>query len=76
MKQKPLSEGRSEEELRQASNWLIYEIWMVKGLAKVLHETRSYAYTGTGFIWNNSEPDDGALYNAAGQLVSYWRDQE
>jgi len=28
----------------------------------------------TGPIWNNSEQDDGALYNAQGQLVSYWRD--
>jgi hypothetical protein len=27
-----------------------------------------------GNIWNNSDPDDGALYNAAGQLVSYWAD--
>jgi hypothetical protein len=27
-----------------------------------------------GPIWSNSEQDDGALYNAQGQLVSYWRD--
>lgn len=27
-----------------------------------------------GNIWNNSAPDPGALYNAAGQLVSYWPD--
>jgi hypothetical protein len=27
-----------------------------------------------GNIWNNSTPDPGALYNAAGQLVSYWPD--
>lgn len=27
-----------------------------------------------GNIWNNREQDDGALYNANGQLVSYWRD--
>jgi hypothetical protein len=27
-----------------------------------------------GFIWNNSERDDGALYNDAGQLVSYYED--
>jgi hypothetical protein len=25
-----------------------------------------------GNIWNNSEPDDGALYNPQGQLISYW----
>jgi hypothetical protein len=25
-------------------------------------------------IWSNSDEDDGALYNAQGQLVSYWRD--
>lgn len=27
-----------------------------------------------GNIWSNSDPDDGALYNAQGQLVSYRRD--
>lgn len=27
-----------------------------------------------GNIWSNSEPDDGALYDANGSLVSYWRD--
>jgi plastocyanin len=27
-----------------------------------------------GFIWNNSNEDDGALYNDQGQLVSYWDD--
>jgi len=36
-------------------------------------ETRSFPGP-TGPIWSNSEPDDGALYNAAGQLVSYYRD--
>ncbi len=25
-------------------------------------------------IWSNSDPDDGALYNANDQLVSYWND--
>jgi hypothetical protein len=29
----------------------------------------------TGNIWSNSDKDDGALYNAQGQLVSYWNDQ-
>jgi hypothetical protein len=27
-----------------------------------------------GTIWSNSESDPGALYNANGQLVSYWKD--
>jgi hypothetical protein len=30
--------------------------------------------SSTGPIWNNSEQDNGSLYNAQGQLVSYWRD--
>jgi len=38
-------------------------------------EVRDFPYTDVGFIWNNSERDDGALYNASGQLVSYWVDQ-
>jgi hypothetical protein len=29
-----------------------------------------------GPIWSNSEQDDGALYNAQGQLVSYWHDPD
>ncbi len=28
----------------------------------------------SGTIWNNSERDDGALYNDRGQMVSYLRD--
>jgi hypothetical protein len=36
-------------------------------------EERAFPGPG-GNIWNNSEPDDGALYNPNGQLVSYWRD--
>jgi hypothetical protein len=28
-----------------------------------------------GPIWNNSEQDNGSLYNAQGQLVSYWHDR-
>ena len=31
-------------------------------------------YDGPGSIWNNDLPDDGALYNFSGQLVSYWVD--
>ena len=29
-----------------------------------------------GPIWSNSEQDDGALYNAQGQLVRFWNDQQ
>ena len=36
-------------------------------------ETKGFGHPG-GPIWNNSEKDDGALYNASGQLVSYWND--
>ncbi|MBN1888786.1 MAG: lamin tail domain-containing protein [Thermoflexales bacterium] len=38
-------------------------------------EVKDFPRTGGGTIWNNSDRDDGALYNAAGQLVSYWIDQ-
>lgn len=38
-------------------------------------EIKDFVYTGSGFIWNNNEKDDGALYNAEGQLVSYWVDE-
>jgi Lamin Tail Domain len=34
-------------------------------------ETKTYLNTG-GAIWNNSSADPGALYNPAGQLVSYF----
>lgn len=27
-----------------------------------------------GLIWNNNDKDDGALYNANGELISYWID--
>jgi phosphatidylserine/phosphatidylglycerophosphate/cardiolipin synthase-like enzyme len=36
-------------------------------------ETRTFPNTG-GPIWNNSNPDPGALYNENGQLVSYFPD--
>jgi hypothetical protein len=36
-------------------------------------ELRSFVYLAAA-IWDNDEPDDGALYNAQGQLVSYWSD--
>ena len=34
-------------------------------------EEQTFENTG-GNIWNNSERDAGALYDGAGQLVSYW----
>lgn len=37
-------------------------------------ETRDYPYAGSGFIWNNTSRDDGALYTPDGRLVSYWVD--
>ncbi len=41
----------------------------------VLAPGEERTFDGTvGNIWNNSEKDDGALYNAEGQLVSYRRD--
>jgi hypothetical protein len=36
-------------------------------------ESRGFGSTD-GSSWNNSEKDDGALYNPAGQLISYWND--
>jgi hypothetical protein len=30
----------------------------------------------TGSIWSNDDTNDGALYNAEGQLVSYWHDPQ
>lgn len=38
-------------------------------------ETKDFKHQG-GYIWSNSDTDDGALYNANGQLVSYWKDNE
>jgi hypothetical protein len=36
---------------------------------------QSYTFLGPqGFIWNNAERDDGALYSPDGRLVSYWVD--
>jgi hypothetical protein len=34
-------------------------------------ETGSYRYLGPGSIWNNSDPDHGALYDARGRPISY-----
>jgi len=38
-------------------------------------QTRNFPNTGDGPIWDDTHQDDGALYNAAGFLVSYWVDQ-
>jgi hypothetical protein len=38
-------------------------------------QTRAFRYVGSGSNWNDTLRDDGALYNAAGSLVSYWVDQ-
>jgi hypothetical protein len=36
-------------------------------------EQRDYRQRGSS-IWSTSDRDDGALYDAQGQLVSYWQD--
>ena len=36
-------------------------------------ESRSFRHTG-GAIWNDATEDNGVLYNAEGELVSYWDD--
>jgi hypothetical protein len=38
-------------------------------------QTRSFPNVGDPNVWNNNQRNDGALYNAAGFLVSYWVDQ-
>ena len=40
---------RSDEELREASNWLIYEIWMFRGLVK---EIEYGTLSGLGVVSN------------------------
>lgn len=37
-------------------------------------EMTAFSYTGDGKIWNNSEADDGLLYDNDGKLISYWDD--
>jgi len=39
------------------------------------HTMRTFPNTGTPGIWNDTQRDDAALYNAVGELVSYWVDQ-
>jgi hypothetical protein len=34
-------------------------------------QVRNFPYNGVGTIWNDTQRDDGALYNPAGQLVAY-----
>jgi hypothetical protein len=36
-------------------------------------QTRRFVFPGAG-VWSNTQRDDGALYNARGQLISYWFD--
>jgi hypothetical protein len=38
-------------------------------------QMRTFPNIGTPNIWNDTERDDAALYNAAGVMVSYWADQ-
>jgi hypothetical protein len=38
------------------------------------NQVKDFPYTGAGNIWNNANPDDGALYDPQGHLVSYWED--
>jgi len=38
-------------------------------------QIRDFPNTGGSPIWDDNARDDGALYNAAGFLVSYWIDQ-
>jgi hypothetical protein len=38
-------------------------------------QTRTFPNSGTFGIWNDSQRDDAALYNAAGFMISYWIDQ-
>ncbi len=45
------------------------------GGALAAGEIKTFAQQG-GNIWNNSEPDDGALYNPQGQLISYRYDRQ
>ncbi len=41
----------------------------------LLAPNESRAFPGPlGNIWNNSQPDPGALYDSAGRLISYWPD--
>jgi hypothetical protein len=47
-----------------------------QGIGGVLapNETRRFRHTNPGAIWNNSERDDGALYDAQGRLIDYYVD--
>jgi micrococcal nuclease len=37
-------------------------------------ETEDFTHTGLSRIWDNNEPDDGLLYDDAGNLISHWDD--
>jgi micrococcal nuclease len=44
-------------------------------ISETLAPGQSRTFPGpAGNIWNNSSPDNGALYDAQGRLVSYWND--
>lgn len=34
-------------------------------------QVRHFPYSGVGTIWNDTQRDDGALYNPAGKLIAY-----
>jgi hypothetical protein len=34
-------------------------------------QVRTFAHSNPGPIWNDTQRDDGALYNPAGQLIAY-----
>jgi hypothetical protein len=38
-------------------------------------QTRTFPNVGGAPVWNDNTRNDGALYNAAGFLVSYWVDE-
>jgi hypothetical protein len=46
------------------------------GITGVLgpYEAKEFANVNGENIWSNENPDNGALYNANGQAVSFWRD--
>lgn len=50
-----------------------YEVQSGVGVIMAPNEMRGFVYRNAA-IWANNEPDDGALYNPQGQLVSYWSD--
>ncbi len=37
--------------------------------------TADFFHQGTAPVWSNSDPDDGMLFDGAGNLISYWSDE-